>query len=54
MKRERIDNPDISLLQLSPLAKAVRRGLACGSVLAVSSTLAATPALAQTPAQQSS
>ena len=54
MKRERIDSPDISLPQLSPLTKAVRRGLACGSVLAVSSTLAATPALAQTPAQEGS
>ena len=54
MNRERIDNPDISLLHLSPLTKAVRRGLVCGSVLAVSSTLAATPALAQTPAQEGS
>jgi iron complex outermembrane receptor protein len=47
MKHNRNENPEISQLKVSPLTRAIRKGLVYGSVIAVSSTLAATPASAQ-------
>jgi outer membrane receptor protein involved in Fe transport len=52
MKSRRIDNRDIPLLQLSPLTRAIRKGLTYGSVIAVSSTLATAPAVAQDSGQE--
>jgi iron complex outermembrane receptor protein len=47
MNRNHPDRADTTQLQVSPLTRAIRRGLVYGSVIAVSSTLAAAPASAQ-------
>jgi len=46
MNRNHPDRADTTQLQVSPLTRAIRRGLVYGSVIAVSSTLAAAPASA--------
>jgi outer membrane receptor protein involved in Fe transport len=53
MKNNRIDSAEFLQLKISPLTKAIRRGLVYGSVIAVSSTLASTPASAQEQAENS-
>ena len=47
MTRIHSDHQEIPTLELSPLTKAVKRGLAYGSLVAVSTTMMATPAVAQ-------
>ena len=51
MKHKHINGPQNTFPQLSPLTRAVRRGLVYGSVLAISSAMATTPAWAQEDGQ---
>lgn len=52
MKRTPSDCQEIRKLELTPLARAVKQGLAYGSVVAVSSAMISTPAMAQTESSE--
>ena len=47
MKRTQFNHPELRRLQLTPLCRAVKQGLAYGSLVAVSSAMISTPVMAQ-------